>query len=123
MADDPENVDVKALAAAPYCKSIGKINLPAGRKPVTRERIQTVPRPGDLTTAEVKERKAKAISAKQTALLDYYATVDVPAERVAQHVGLYRLVEVGIDEASRKPIYERQLDVAKAERELVGRRK
>lgn len=116
---------LEKLAAAPLANAVA-LNLPQGKLPPrARSRIKS----GDLDDlpklkrSELMERKQKETTAKQDKLLDYYATVDVPAERVAQHVGLYRTVEKGFDEETRRPIMEQVLDVERAAAQLAWRRK
>lgn len=114
---------LQSLIDAPLANAT-KINLPMGRRAAPRVKAEPrQPRPGDLTPAQVRERKAKALSDKQEKLLDYYATTSIPAERVAEHIGLYRVVQIGVDEETHKPITERVLDVQQVESALAWRRK
>ena len=112
---------LKALADAPLANPLA-INLPEGRRPATRTvEPAREHRPGDLTKAQIAERKRNAEYARLSTLFDYYSTTEVPAERVAEHMGLYRMVEIGAEDG--KPVYERQLDVERARQELDFRRK
>lgn len=110
---------MQALIDAPLANP-GKLNLPEGRRPI--ERGRKVPAPDGLTPAQVKERKAKEAADKLAKLLDYYATTDLPAEKVARDIGLSRMVEDGVDEDTGKVKFKRVLDVEKAEAELAWRR-
>ena len=113
--------DLRALIDAPLANP-AKINLPAGRRSAPRVKMERPPpRPGDLTPAQVRERKAKALSAKQELLLDYYATTEIPASRIADHVGLFHQVQTGTDKQG-KPIYTREPDVKRVEAALKWRR-
>jgi hypothetical protein len=113
---------LKKLVDAPL-KSATKINLPMGRKPATRAPRQPHERrEGDLTLKEVRERKAASIDKKRSALLDYYAGTDVPAQRVAEHLGIFRSEECGVDEETGKPIINYVLDVEGVEAALRQRR-
>lgn len=101
-----------------------KIYLPEGRRKASRgSRAET----GDdigcpkLTHKALIERKDKALSGKINALLDYYATTDLPAERVAEHVGLYRKEQTGVSEDG-EPIFARVLDVGRVRQQLAWRR-
>ena len=113
---------LKALIDAPLANP-ARINLPMGRRPAPRSSPQPHERrPGDLTPKQVRERKAKATTDRQEKLLDYYATVDVPVERVAEHVGLYRQEQTGRDDSG-NPIFSRVLDVERAKAALDRRRR
>lgn len=118
------NPEIKKLVEAPLADPL-KINIPGGRDalpPRPRQpKEQRYPAPGDLTPKQVRERKALDEQAKREKLYDYYATTDLPAERVAEHVGVYRLEEDGTDDAG-KVKYKRVLDVAKVEAALAWRR-
>jgi hypothetical protein len=112
---------LKALVDAPLANPLA-INLPEGRKPAPREVAPAQEhRPGDLTKAQLAEKRKRAADEKLSALFDYYATTDIPVERVAQHVGVYKMVEVGSEDG--KPVYERQLDIERVRQELDFRRK
>ena len=79
---------LKALADAPLANPLA-INLPEGRRPAPRDVDPAREhRPGDLTKAQLAERKRDEEYKKLSALFDYYSTTDIPAERVAQHVGI-----------------------------------
>jgi hypothetical protein len=75
-----------------------------------------------LTREQLAERKGKQLSAKLNKLLDYYATTDLPAEKITEHLGLYRQVQVGVSDDG-KPVIERVLDVKTVEGQLAWRRK
>jgi hypothetical protein len=112
---------LKALADAPLANPLA-INLPEGRRSQPREVAPAQEhRPGDLTKTQLAERKRDEEYAKLSKLFDYYATTDIPVERVAAHVGVYRMVEVGSEDG--KPVYERQLDIERVRQELDFRRK
>lgn len=67
---------LRKLANAPLADPL-KIHLPEGKRPATRAPKQIhQPREGDLTAAQIRERKAKEHTAKLSALFDYYATTD-----------------------------------------------
>lgn len=113
---------LRKLVEAPLANAV-KINLPQGRQPARREKVERAfPAPNDLTPAQVRENKAKAISDKRQKLLDYYATVDISAEQVARHIGMFVLVQTGVDEETGKPTYKRELDVKTVEAQLAARR-
>lgn len=116
--------ELKALAAAPYCKTIGKINLPKGRLPAKREVAPEAPPGTGISRDEVKQRRVQAHTAKQEKLLDYYAGTDIPAERIAEHVGIYRTEEYkpeGWEEGDRLAT-RKVLDVERTEASLKWRR-
>jgi len=112
--------ELKKLAEAPLANAC-KLNLPKGRLPPKREEPQDLPRE---PRAAIKARHEAAHTAKKNQLLDYYATVDVPAERVAEHVGLWRKEEYkpdGWKEGDRLAV-RKVLDVERAAAELKWRR-
>lgn len=120
---------LKALVDAPLADPL-RLNIPGGRDalpPKPRERREHLSpaekkERGYLTGKELAQRKHDEAYAKLSTLFDYYSTTDIPVERVAQHVGVYRMVEIGTDEDG-KPKYERQLDVERVRQELDFRRK
>lgn len=115
---------LKALVDAPLANPLA-INIPGGRDALPPKPREVKPaeqhRPGDLTKAQLAERKRDEEYQKLSTLFDYYSTTNIPAERVAQHVGVYRMVEIGSEDG--KPVYERQLDVERVRQELDFRRK
>lgn len=118
---DPQ---MKALIDAPLADAC-KINLPAGKR--SARRAQKIDYGDDigcpkLSRKEIAARNAKAADNKLSSLFDYYATTDLSARRVAEHLGLYRKEQTGTDEAG-KPVFSRVLDVKRAEGELAWRRK
>jgi hypothetical protein len=86
----PEDLDLKAMADAPLADPL-RLNIPFGKRTAPRgERARyydgiDVPR---MTREEINKRKEEAFSKKLCAVLDYYATTEVPIERVAEHTGL-----------------------------------
>lgn len=113
---------LKKLAEAPLANALA-INLPQGRKPAKRSGGEKPPlRDGDLTSAQVRERRAKAQEKAIGELLDYYAGTEVPAERIARHLNFYRSQQTGTDDKG-KPIFQRVLDTERVEAELAWRRK
>lgn len=81
---------MQALIDAPLADPL-KLYLPLGKRSGVRgQRLQHVDNIAaeKLTGKQVQERKVDAYSAKICQLLDYYATTDIPVERVAEHVGL-----------------------------------
>jgi len=120
---DREALQFLAEKPLDTAERIGKIWLPLGRKPAPRAtKPEYIPQAGDLTPAQVRERKAKAFTAKQQKLLDYYATTDLEAETVARHIGMFRMVETGTDDKG-KPIVAKVLDVEGVAAQLAWRRK
>lgn len=98
-------------------QALGGPKKPRGQR--SAEVVVSLPK---LTKAELREREAKDLEGKQGQLLDYYATTELPVERVAHHVGFYKQVEVGRTEDTDEPIYERQLDLERTEAALKWRR-
>lgn len=92
------NEQLRKLAEAPLAtqgkamKDAQQLDIPK-RPKRERSRAPAAAPEGGLTKAQVKERQEKAHTAKQDALLHYYAGTDVPAERVARHIGFYRREE------------------------------
>jgi hypothetical protein len=121
---------LQALIDAPLANPL-RLNIPGGKeslppKPRAKKEPSLSPAEkrarGILTTKELAERKALEAQAKLTQLYDYYATTDIPAERVAEHMGVYHQVQVGTTD-DHKPIYERQLNIGLVRAELERRRK
>lgn len=106
---------MKSLVEAPLANAT-KINLPQGRKPAPRSDGG-----GPEQRRFAADRRAAGVSSKRSALFDYYATTDTPADRVAEHLGLYRKEQTGSDDKG-KPIFSRVLDVKLAETQLAARR-
>jgi hypothetical protein len=75
-----------------------------------------------LSRDQLAERKSKQFSAKLNSLFDYYATTNLPAEKVAEHVGLYRQVQTGMDDKG-KPVFTRAPDIKTVEAQLAWRRR
>jgi hypothetical protein len=115
---------LKALVDAPLANPL-RLNIPGGKEalPPKPRAVSEVKqhRPGDLTARQVRERKAAAEQQKLDALYNYYATTDVPAERVAEHIGVRKLVEDGTDDAG-KMKYKSVLDVDTVRHALAVRR-
>jgi hypothetical protein len=119
---------LKALVDAPLADPL-RLNIPGGRDalpPKPREKREHLSptekkERGYLTGKQLAQRKHDEAYKKLSTLFDYYSTTDIPAERVAEHCGVYRLVEVGSEDG--KPVYERQLDVERVRQELDFRRK
>lgn len=68
-----------------------KLYLPQGKRPAKRARKPQYEDGVDcpkLTRKELDRRAEKALSAKHDKLLEYYATTDLPNERIAEHLGL-----------------------------------
>lgn len=119
------NQEMKALIDAPLANAC-KVNLPAGKRSIPRG--QKDQGDGDLgcpkvSAKELRERKRKAGDAKLNALFDYYAATSLTAQKVAEHMGLYRQEQIGTDEQSGKPIFTRVLDVKRVDDQLSWRRK
>lgn len=114
---------MKALADAPLANPIG-IYLPEGKRPAPRARKAECDDIGcpKVSSKELRERKQKALAARTEALFDYYAKTELTAERVAEHMGLYRNEQTGFDDKG-KPIMVRVLDVKRADDHLAWRRK
>jgi hypothetical protein len=114
---------LQSLIAAPLANAT-KINTPGGKRPAPRVSKQDFaddigPK---VSAKELRERKAKAASEKLSKLFDYYAGTDLTAEKVAEHMGLYRQEQTGLDETTGKPILTRVLDVKRAADQLAWRR-
>lgn len=82
--------ELQALIDAPLADP-NKLYVPKGAKRV----ISRGPRPEyhcdklpKLTRDQVQERKVDARSQMIAAMLDYYATTQIPFDRIAQHTGL-----------------------------------
>jgi hypothetical protein len=114
---------LKSLIDAPLANA-AKLNIPGGRAPAPRARKADL---GDdigcpkLTGKQLREIKAKAQADKLNKLFDYYASTELSAETVAEHMGLYRNTQTGIEDG--KPIMTRVLDVERAAEQLAWRRK
>jgi hypothetical protein len=115
---------LQSLIDAPLANAT-KINLPGGKSPAPR------PKKSDatddiggpkLTMKQVRERKDRAAAERLSKLFDYYATTDLTAEKIAEHLGLYRNTQTGTDKDG-KPIISRVLDVERAEQQIAWRRK
>lgn len=114
---------MQALIDAPLADP-WKIHLPEGRRPLprgSRDGGDSIECP-KLSGKELSDRKTKATSEKLGKLFDYYAATDLDAKRVAEHMGLYRQVQIGVDDKG-KPTFERSLNVEEAEAQLAWRRK
>lgn len=115
---------MQALIDAPLADA-AKIYLPDGKR-----RISRGPRPQyedgieapKVTSKEIAERKSKAAWKKLEQLYDYYAKTDLTAEKIAQHMGIYRQQQTGVDDKG-KPIFGRALDVKTVEAQIAWRRK
>lgn len=87
MAVDKE---MQALIDAPLADPL-KLYLPKGTKIQRRgPRHAHVDNIGaeKLTKAQLDKRRGNLADAKMGAVLDYYATTDVPIDRIAAHTGL-----------------------------------
>lgn len=119
---------LEALRDAPLANAL-RLNIPGGREalpPKPREQKEQLSDAekaarGYLTGKQLRERKAKQADAKLAELYEYYAGTEIPAERVAQHMGVYRTEEDGKDEDG-KVKFKRVLDVEKVASELKWRR-
>lgn len=115
---------LQSLIDAPLADAT-KTNVPGGKRPASRG---SKAGHGDeigfpkVSGKELRERKAKAAEEKLNKLFDYYATTDMSAARVAEHMGLYRQQQNGTDDKGR-PTFERVLDVKQAAEQLAWRRK
>lgn len=124
---DPE---LEKLRNAPLANAL-RINIPGGREalpPKPREKKEHMSAAekearGYLTTAQLRERKEQALAAKHAELYDYYAGTKLPAARVAEYMGVYRLEEDGTEEDGTTLKFKRVLDVGKVRTELSWRRK
>lgn len=80
--------NLQRLIDAPLADPL-KINLPEGKRPA---RMGEKPvyegefAPEKLSSRQMRDRKTNAYSEKLMAVLDYYATTNVPFERIAVHV-------------------------------------
>lgn len=115
---------LQALIDAPLANAC-KLNLPAGRAPAPRAKKADY---GDdigcpkVGARELRERKKKAEQQKLDALFDYYAATELSAKRVAEHMGLYRQEQVGVDDNG-KALFKRVPDIERAHAQLSWRRK
>lgn len=111
---------LQALIDAPLANAL-RLNIPGGKEALPpRPRGQ---REQSLSPAERKARERKAADAakKLDSLFDYYAGTDIPPAKVAEHMGLYKIVETG-EVVEGKPVTERVLDVERAAAQLAWRR-
>jgi hypothetical protein len=76
-----------------------------------------------LTRAQLDERKDKARWDKLDKLYAYYAGTDLSIERIAEHMGIYRQEQTGVDEKTGKPIFVRKLDLKDVEANIEWRRR
>ena len=81
--------EMKRLVDAPLANAL-RLNLPEGKAPAPRAikpeyHCEELPK---LTAKEVRARRTEATNAKVCAILDYYATTEVPPRRIAEHLGL-----------------------------------
>lgn len=114
---------MQALIDAPLADP-AKIYLPEGKRRAPyspRAKYHDEEMPGKLTGAQMAERKQKAASEKLTKLYDYYATTDLSFEKIAQHMGIYRQDQTGVDDKG-KPVFVRVLDVKTVEAQIAWRR-
>jgi hypothetical protein len=115
---------MQALIDAPLANAT-KLNSPGGRRSAPRK---SAPQYEDeigcpkVSQKELRARKKAAEQAKYAALYDYYAQTDLTPDRVAQHMGLYRNEQTGVDDKG-KPVFARVLNVKLAADELGWRRK
>jgi hypothetical protein len=119
MSISPE---MKAMIDAPLADAV-KINLPAGKRPAPRSRVEH----GDdigcpkVSARELQERRKRAAQEKLDKLFDYYAGTKLDASKVAEHMGLYRQEQTGTDDKG-KPVFTKVLDVERASVQLEWRR-
>lgn len=114
---------MQALIDAPLADP-NKIYLPDGKRRAPRSpRADCGDMPPKITGAQLAERKSTALSRKLDALYAYYAATDLSIERIAQHMGLYRQEQTGVDEKTGKPIFARVLDLKQVEANIAWRRK
>lgn len=116
--------EMQALIDAPLADAT-KINLPAGRR--TAKRVKNPEFQDEIgcpkaTAKELRERRQRAADDKLGKLFDYYASTSLTPEKVAEHMGLYRNEETGVDDKG-KPTFTRVLDVRKAKEQLEWRRR
>lgn len=115
---------LRQLIDAPLANAT-RINLPAGKRaPVRAVKAEETDDIGcqKLTPKQVRERKGKATSAKLETLFDYYAGTNLSDAKIAEHMGLYRNEQNGVDKVG-KPIMVRVLDVKLVEQQMAFRRK
>jgi hypothetical protein len=115
---------LQTLIDAPLANAT-KINVPAGKRSAPRSpKVEYGDEIGcpKVSAKELRERKEKAVAEKRAKLFDYYAVTGLTAEKVAEHMGLYRQEQTGVDDKG-KPILVRVLDVKLAEDQLAWRRK
>lgn len=114
---------LKKLRDAPLADP-ANIYLPQGKRVMKRgprDKYHSDDMPPKLTRAQLDERKQADLGAKLNSLLDYYAGTDLPPERVAEHLGIYRNEQDGTDDKG-KPKFKRVLDVERVKAQLDWRR-
>lgn len=115
---------MKALIDAPLADPV-KIYLPEGKRRVSRgpsPQYEDGIESPKLTGKQIAERRTKAAGKKLEALYDYYAATNLTVERIAEHMGVYRQDQTGVDDKG-KPILVRVLDVKTVEEQIAWRRK
>jgi hypothetical protein len=115
---------MEALVDAPLANAT-KVYLPAGKRSAPRgKKVEYGDEIGcpKVSAKELRERKQKAAQDKLAALFDYYARTTLDARRVAEHMGLFRNEQTGVDDAG-KPVFARVLDEKRAEAKLAWRRR
>lgn len=112
---------LRKLVDAPLADP-ANLYLPQGKRRAKRLKPEYHEEVGcpKLTGAKVRERKEREAQAKLATVLDYYATTEIPFEKIAEHAGLYRQERVGTDDKG-KPIMGRVLDVERARKEMCCR--
>lgn len=105
------------LIDAPLANA-SRTNLPHGRLPAKRD---TRPANDPDARRQIEAQRKAAHNKKIEELYDYYATTDVPIERIAEHMGIRHTVQVGTTK-DEKPIFKKVPDVEKVRRNIEARR-
>lgn len=113
---------MRSLIEAPLADP-ARIYAPGGKRPAPRGPKVEYDDIGcpKITGKELAAYKKKVANDKLEALYAYYATTDLTAEKIAEHIGLYRQEQTGVDDKG-KPTFARVLDVERVEKQLAWRR-
>ena len=113
---------MRSLIEAPLADP-ARIYAPGGKRPAARGPKVEYDDIGcpKISSKEMAARKKRVANDKLEALYAYYATTDLTAEKIAEHMGLYRQEQTGVGE-DKKPIFTRVLDVERVEKQLAWRR-
>src|SRR2546423_948271 len=116
---------MQSLIDAPLADP-NKVYLPEGKRRAPyspRAKYHGDEMPKGLSRSQLAERKQKARDEKLDKLYAYYAGTDLSIERIAEHMGIYRQEQTGVDEKTGKPVFVRKLDLKEVEANIAWRRK